>query len=80
MVRWIKMKEEDRKYKKESKESKDQEEIDKKKKEEWFKKEKNTIIEQRKEYVNYLKGLMRKKGFNPNLRNDKSSGGIKGKG
>jgi predicted transcriptional regulator len=59
----------------------DKEEIDKKKKkEEWLKKEKTTMIEQRKEYINYIKGVMQKKGFNPKLRKDKFSGGVRGRG
>jgi len=58
----------------------DKEEIDKKKKEEWLKKEKTTMIEQRKEYIDYIKGVMQKKGFNPKLRKDKFSGGMKGRG
>ena len=58
----------------------DKEEIDKKKKEEWLKKEKTTMIEKRKEYIDYIKGVMQKKGFNPKLRKDKFSGGVRGRG
>jgi len=47
------------------KEQEDKHEIGKKKKEEWLKKEKIKMVEQRKEYMNYLKGVMHKKGFNP---------------
>jgi hypothetical protein len=75
------MKEEDIKPNKERKGREDKEEIDKKKKEEWLKKEKTTMIEQRKEYINYIKGVMQKKGFNPKLRkDDKFSGGVRGRG
>ena len=58
----------------------DREEVDKKKKEEWLKKEKIKMIEQRKEYINYLKGVMHKKGFNPKLKKDKFLGGVRGRG
>jgi hypothetical protein len=49
-------------------------------KEEWLKKEKTTMIEQRKEYIDYIKGVMQKKGFNPKLRKDKFSSGVRGRG
>ena len=52
----------------------------KKKKEEWLKKEKIKMVEQRKEYMSYLKGVMHKKGFNPKLKKDKFLGGVRGKG
>ncbi len=55
-------------------------ETGKKKKEEWLKKEKIKMIEQRKEYMNYLKGVMHKKGFNPKLKKDKFLGGVRGRG
>jgi len=55
-------------------------EIGKKKKEEWLKKEKIKMVEQRKEYMNYLKGVMHKKGFNPKLKKDKFLGGVRGRG
>ena len=55
-------------------------EIGKKKKEEWLKKEKMKMVEQRKEYMNYLKGVMHKKGFNPKLKKDKFLGGVRGRG
>lgn len=55
-------------------------EIGKKKKEEWLKKEKTKMIEQRKEYMSYLKGVMHKKGFNPKLKKDKFLGGVRGRG
>lgn len=55
-------------------------EIGKKKKEEWLKKEKIKMIEQRKEYMSYLKGVMHKKGFNPKLKKDKFLGGVRGRG
>lgn len=58
----------------------DKEEVDKKKKEEWLKKEKIRMIEQRKEYMSYLKGVMHKKGFNPKLKKDKFLGGVRGRG
>jgi len=58
----------------------DREEVDKKKKEEWLKKEKIRMIEQRKEYMSYLKGVMHKKGFNPKLKKDKFLGGVRGRG
>lgn len=70
------MKEEDIKREKEE----DKKETEKKKKEEWLKKEKIKIIEQRKEYMSYLKGVMRKKGFNPKLKKDKFLGGVRGRG
>jgi len=57
-----------------------QRENEKKKMEEWHKKEKMKIIEQRKEYMNYIKGVMHKKGFNPKLKRDKYLGGVRGKG
>jgi hypothetical protein len=38
------------------------------------------MIEQRKEYIDYIKGVMQKKGFNPKLRKDKFSGGVRGRG
>jgi len=62
------------------KEKENKKEIEKKKLEEWHKKEKIKIIEQRKEYTNYIKGVMHKKGFNPKLRKDKYLGGVRGKG
>ena len=71
------MKEEDI-YRNKGKESKH--EIEKKKKEEWHKKEKIRMVEQRKEYMSYLKGVMHKKGFNPKLKKDKFLGGVRGKG
>lgn len=55
-------------------------EIGKKRKEEWLKKEKTKMIEQRKEYMSYLKGVMHKKGFNPKLKKDKFLGGVRGRG
>jgi hypothetical protein len=55
-------------------------EVGKKKKEEWLKKEKIKMVEQRKEYMNYLKGVMHKKGFNPKLKKDKFLGGVRGRG
>lgn len=55
-------------------------EIGKKKKEEWLKKEKIKMVEQKKEYMSYLKGVMRKKGFNPKLKKDKFLGGVRGRG
>ncbi len=63
-----------------SKERENQEEAAKKKKEEWLKKEKIKMIEQRKEYMSYLKGVMHKKGFNPKLKKDKYLGGVRGRG
>ena len=63
-----------------SKERENQEEAAKKKKEEWLKKEKIKMIEQRKEYMSYLKGVMHKKGFNPKLKKDKFLGGVRGRG
>ena len=62
------------------KEKENKKEIEKKKLEEWHKKEKIKIIEQRKEYTDYIKGVMHKKGFNPKLRKDKYLGGVRGKG
>jgi hypothetical protein len=56
------------------------EEVGKKKKEEWLKKEKMKMVEQRKEYMSYLKGVMHKKGFNPKLKKDKFLGGVRGRG
>jgi len=61
-------------------EKENKKEIEKKKLEEWHKKEKIKIIEQRKEYTNYIKGVMHKKGFNQKLRKDKYLGGVRGKG
>lgn len=55
-------------------------EIGKKKKEEWLKKEKIKMVEQKKEYMSYLKGVMHKKGFNPKLKKDKFLGGVRGRG
>lgn len=55
-------------------------EIGKKKKEEWLKKEKIKMVEQKKEYMSYLKGVMHKKGFNQKLKKDKFSGGVRGRG
>jgi len=54
--------------------------VEKKKKEEWLRKEKIKMIEQRKEYMSYLKGVMHKKGFNPKLKKDKFLGGVRGRG
>ena len=62
------------------KEKEDKHEIEKKKKEEWHKREKIKMIEQRKEYMNYIKGVMHKKGFNPKLKKDKFLGGVRGRG
>ena len=61
-----------------NKERESQEEGEKKKKEEWHKQEKMRMIEQRKEYMNYIKGVMHKKGFNPKLKKDKFLGGVRG--
>ncbi|GAB4113076.1 MAG: hypothetical protein Kow00103_04160 [Candidatus Caldatribacteriota bacterium] len=58
----------------------DQKEEERKKKEEWLKREKIKMIEQRKEYMSYLKGVMRNKGFNPRLKKDKFLGGVRGRG
>ncbi len=58
----------------------DKHEVGKKKKEEWLKKEKIKMVEQRKEYMSYLKGVMHKKGFNPKLKKDKFLGGVRGRG
>ncbi|MGB6606740.1 MAG: hypothetical protein WBF28_02900 [Atribacterota bacterium] len=63
-----------------TKERESQEEVGKKKKEEWLKKEKIKMVEQRKEYMSYLKGVMHKKGFNPKLKKDKFLGGVRGRG
>jgi len=63
-----------------NKERENQEKVEKKKKEEWHKQEKIRMIEQRKEYMNYLKGVMHKKGFNPKLKKDKFLGGVRGRG
>ena len=63
-----------------NKERENREEVGKKKKEEWLKKEKIKMIEQRKEYMSYLKGVMHKKGFNPKLKKDKFLGGVRGRG
>ncbi len=57
-----------------------EEEIEKKKREEWLKKEKIRVMEQKKDYMNYLKGVMNKKGFNPKLKRNKFLGGVRGKG
>jgi len=62
------------------KEKENKKETVKKNIEEWHKKEKINIIEQRKEYMNYMKGVMHKKGFNPKLKKDKFLGGVRGKG
>ena len=62
------------------KEKEDKHEIEKNKKEEWHKREKIKMIEQRKEYMNYIKGVMQKKGFNPKLKKDKYLGGVRGRG
>ena len=62
------------------KEKENKHEVGKKKKEEWLKKEKIKMVEQRKEYMNYLKGVMHKKGFNPKLKKDKFLGGVRGRG
>jgi ribosomal protein S4 len=62
------------------KEKKDKHGIEKKKKEEWHKQEKMKMIEQRKEYMNYIKGVMHRKGFNPKLKKDKFLGGVRGRG
>ena len=63
-----------------NKERENQEKVEKKKKEEWHKQEKIRMIEQRKEYMNYIKGVMHKKGFNPKLKKDKFLGGVRGRG
>ena len=63
-----------------TKERESQEEVGKKKKEEWLKKEKIKMVEQRKEYMSYIKGVMHKKGFNPKLKKDKFLGGVRGRG
>jgi len=63
-----------------NKERENQEKVEKKKKEEWLKKEKIKMVEQRKEYMSYLKGVMHKKGFNPKLKKDKFLGGVRGRG
>ena len=63
-----------------NKERENQEKVGKKKKEEWLKKEKIKMVEQRKEYMSYLKGVMHKKGFNPKLKKDKFLGGVRGRG
>lgn len=63
-----------------NKERENQQEVEKKKKEEWLKKEKIKMVEQRKEYMSYLKGVMHKKGFNPKLKKDKFLGGVRGRG
>jgi len=62
------------------KKQEDKHKIEKKKKEEWLKKEKIKMVEQRKEYMSYLKGVMHKKGFNPKLKKDKFLGGVRGRG
>ena len=63
------------------KEKEDRSEVEKKKKkEEWHKREKIKMIEQRKEYMDYIKGVMQKKGFNPKLKKDKFLGGVRGRG
>ena len=62
------------------KEQEGKNQIEKKKKEEWLKKEKIKMVEQRKEYMSYLKGVMHKKGFNPKLKKDKFLGGVRGRG
>ena len=38
------------------------------------------MAEQKKEYMNYIKGVMYKKGFNPKLKKDKFLGGVRGRG
>ena len=63
-----------------TKERESQEDVGKKKKEEWLKKEKIKMVEQRKEYMSYLKGVMHKKGFNPKLKKNKFLGGVRGRG
>jgi len=63
-----------------NKERENQEDVGKKKKEEWLKKEKIKMVEQRKEYMSYLKGVMHKKGFNPKLKKNKFLGGVRGRG
>ena len=63
-----------------NKERENLKEKEKKKKEEWLKKEKIKMVEQRKEYMSYLKGVMHKKGFNPKLKKDKFLGGVRGRG
>ena len=68
------------KYVNPNKERQNREEVGKKKKEEWLKKEKIKMVEQRKEYMSYLKGVMHKKGFNPKLKKDKFLGGVRGRG
>ena len=62
------------------KQKEDKHEIEKKKKEEWHQKEKIKMVEQRKEYMNYIKGVMHKKCFNPKLKKDKFLGGVRGRG
>ncbi len=62
------------------KEKENKHEVGKKKKAEWLKKEKIKMVEQRKEYMSYLKGVMHKKGFNPKLKKDKFLGGVRGRG
>ena len=62
------------------KEKEEKHEIAKKKKEEWHKREKIKMIEQRKEYMDYIKGVMQKKGFNQKLKKDKFLGGVRGRG
>jgi len=61
-------------------EKEDKHEIEKNKKEEWHKQEKTRMAEQKKEYMNYIKGVMHKKGFNPKLKKNKFLGGVRGKG
>ena len=61
-------------------EKEDKHEIEKNKKEEWHKQEKTRMAEKKKEYMNYIKGVMHKKGFNPKLKKNKFLGGVRGKG
>ena len=61
-------------------EKEDKHEIEKNKKEEWHKQEKTRMAEQKKEYMNYIKGVMHKKGFNPKLKKNKFLGGVRGRG
>jgi len=44
------------------------------------KNKKTRMAEQKKEYMNYIKGVMHKKGFNPKLKKNKFLGGVRGRG
>ena len=44
------------------------------------KNKKTRRAEQKKEYMNYIKGVMNKKGFNPKLKKNKFLGGVRGRG